>query len=258
MAAEIRRRRGVEDSLRKSRVALVAANKELEAFSYSVSHDLRAPLRHVSGFVQLLQSNAKGKLDETGARYLEVIAGAARKMGELIDDLLSFSRTGRAQMHLETVPLGPLVDECRRELEPEMQGRKIAWTIGELPDVQADRPLLRQVLANLLGNAVKYSGKREEARIEVSSRREGDEIVVCVRDNGAGFDMKYVDKLFGVFQRLHGEAEFEGTGIGLANVRRIVVRHGGRTWAEGEVDKGAAFYFSLPAKPAGLGKEDKP
>ena len=250
MAAEIRRRRAVEQSLRKSEEALVASNKELEAFSYSVSHDLRAPLRHVSGFVQLLQSNAKDKLDATGLRYIEVIAGAAKKMGELIDDLLSFSRMGRAQMHLETVPLGPLVDECRRELEPEMQGRRIEWTIGELPDVQADRPLLRQVLANLLGNAVKYSGKREEAKIEVFSRLDGDEIVVGVRDNGAGFDMKYADKLFGVFQRLHGEAEFEGTGIGLANVRRIVVRHGGRTWAEGEVNKGAVFYFTLPAHPA--------
>ena len=258
MAAEIRRRRAVEDSLRKSRLALVAANKELEAFSYSVSHDLRAPLRHVAGFVQLLQANAKDKLDETGARYLEVIAGAAKKMGELIDDLLSFSRTGRAQMHREPIPLGPLVDECRRELEPEMRGREIEWRIGELPEVEADRALLRQVLANLLGNAVKYSRKQAAARIEVSARRAGEEIVVCVRDNGAGFDMKYADKLFGVFQRLHTEAEFEGTGIGLANVHRIVVRHGGRVWAEGEVDKGAAFYFSLPAKPAEAEREESP
>lgn len=258
MAAEIRRRKAVEASLRKSEEALVAANKELEAFSYSVSHDLRAPLRHVSGFVQLLQANAKGQLDETGVRYLEVISGAAKKMGELIDDLLSFSRTGRAQMHVEPVPLGPLVDECRRELEPETRGRDIDWRIGDLPEVAADRALLRQVLANLLGNAVKYSRKRATARIEVSARREGNEIVVCVRDNGAGFDMKYADKLFGVFQRLHTEAEFEGTGIGLANVRRIVVRHGGRTWAEGEVDQGAAFYFALPAGPPEPDKEDQP
>jgi light-regulated signal transduction histidine kinase (bacteriophytochrome) len=255
MAAEIRRRRAVEASLLKSEEALVAANQELEAFSYSVSHDLRAPLRHVAGFVQLLQANAKGKLDETGARYLEVIAGAARKMGELIDDLLSFSRTGRAQMHLETVTLGPLVDECRRELEPETKGRRIEWVIGDLPEVQADRPLLRQVLANLLGNAVKYSGKRAEARIEVSARRESGETRVTVRDNGAGFDMQYVDKLFGVFQRLHSETEFEGTGIGLANVRRIIVRHGGRAWAEGAVDQGAAFHFTLPDPPARADKE---
>jgi ABC-type amino acid transport substrate-binding protein/nitrogen-specific signal transduction histidine kinase len=258
MAAEIRRRRAVEKSLLKSEEALVAANKELEAFSYSVSHDLRAPLRHVAGFVQLLQANSKDRLDETGVRYLEVIAGAARKMGQLIDDLLSFSRTGRAQIHLETIPLGALVDECRRELEPEMKGRTIEWVVGELPEVEADRALLRQVLANLLGNAVKYSRKAAAARIAVSARREGGEIVVCVRDNGAGFDMKYADKLFGVFQRLHTEAEFDGTGIGLANVRRIVVRHGGRTWAEGEVDKGAAFYFSLPVQPASHDKEETP
>lgn len=256
MAAEIRRRRAVEESLRRSEEALVGANKELEAFSYSVSHDLRAPLRHVSGFVQLLQTNTRGKLDETGARYLDVISGAAKRMGDLIDDLLSFSRTGRAQMHLETVPLGPLVDECRRELEPETKGRTLEWVIGELPEVRADRPLLRQVLANLLGNAVKYTGKRDAARIEVSAQQEDAEIVVCVRDNGAGFDMKYVDKLFGVFQRLHGDAEFEGTGIGLANVRRIILRHGGRTWAKGVVDQGASFYFTLPLQ--GPDKEEAP
>ena len=247
MAAEIRRRQAVEASLHQSEEALRDANKELEAFSYSVSHDLRAPLRHISGFVQLLQPKVKGQLDETGRRYLEVIAGAAQKMGALIDDLLSFSRTGRAQMRLENVPLAALVDECRRELEPETRGRIIDWQVGELPEVTADRALLRQVIANLLGNAVKYTGKKPIARIEVTARRESGETAVCVRDNGAGFDMKYADKLFGVFQRLHTEAEFEGTGIGLANVRRIVVRHGGRTWAEGAVDQGAAFFFTLPA-----------
>jgi ABC-type amino acid transport substrate-binding protein/nitrogen-specific signal transduction histidine kinase len=256
MAAEIRRRKVVEASLHRSETALLAANKELEAFSYSVSHDLRAPLRHVAGFVQLLQGQAQAQLDETGRRYLDVIAGAAAKMGALIDDLLSFSRTGRAQMRLETVPLAALVDECRRELEPETRGRSIDWRIGELPEVTADRALLRQVLANLLGNAVKYTGKKPAARIEVAARRDGGEIVVSVRDNGAGFDMKYADKLFGVFQRLHTEAEFEGTGIGLANVRRIVVRHGGRTWAEGAVDQGATFFFTLPAgAPAQEGKQ---
>ena len=249
MAAEIRRRRAVEASLLKSEEALVAANKELEAFSYSVSHDLRAPLRHISGFVQLLQTKTKDRLDETGVRYLDVIAGAATKMGALIDDLLLFSRTSRAQMRLEPLPLGPIVEECRRELEPELRGRRIDWQIGELPAVLADRALLRQVMANLLGNAVKYTGKKPAARIEVSARREAGETIVCVRDNGAGFDMKYADKLFGVFQRLHTEAEFEGTGIGLANVRRIITRHGGRTWAEGAVDQGAAFYFSLPVAP---------
>ena len=261
MAAEIRRRQLVEASLLKSEEALRAANQELEAFSYSVSHDLRAPLRHVSGFVQLLQSKVKGQLDDTAQRYLEVIAGAAQKMAALIDDLLLFSRTGRAQMRAETLPLASIVEECRRELDPETRGRTLEWKIGELPEVVADRALLRQVMANLLGNAVKYTGKKPAARIEVSARREGDETVVCVRDNGAGFDMKYAGKLFGVFQRLHTDAEFEGTGIGLANVRRIVVRHGGRTWAEGAVDQGAAFYFTLPvaaAAESGPGTGDPP
>ena len=256
MAREIRRRQIVEASLLKSEEALTAANKELEAFSYSVSHDLRAPLRHIGGFVQLLQAGSKDKLDDTGARYLDVIAAAAQKMGHLIDDLLSFSRTGRAQMHMEAVPLGPLVEECRRELEPEMSGRQIQWQIGELPTVEADRPLLRQVFANLLGNAVKYTGKRDVAHIAVLAETQDHQIVLSVRDNGAGFDMTYVDKLFGVFQRLHTEQEFEGTGIGLANVRRIVARHGGRTWAEGSPDQGATFYFSLP-KPAAPDSEEE-
>lgn len=244
--------------LQASENALVAANKELEAFSYSVSHDLRAPLRHISGFVQLLQAKARDRLDPDSLRHLDIIAAAAQKMGTLIDDLLSFSRTSRAQMHCETVALGPMVEECRRDLEPETRDRRIEWTVGPLPEVTADRALLKQVMANLLGNAVKYSRPRDPARIDVSARREGDEIVVCVRDNGAGFDMKYADKLFGVFQRLHTEAEFEGTGIGLANVRRIVSRHGGRTWAEAEVDRGASFYFSLPARPEASSKESKP
>ncbi len=232
--------------LQASQDALMAANKELEAFSYSVSHDLRAPLRHIAGFVKLLQAKTKNEMDDTAARHLEVIARAAQKMGALIDDLLAFSRTSRAQLHRETVPLGPLVEECRRDLESEARGRAIEWIVGPLPEVTADRALLRQVVANLLGNAVKYSRHRTRARIEVSARTDGGEIIICVRDNGAGFDMNYVHKLFGVFQRLHSDAEFEGTGIGLANVRRIVGRHGGRTWAEAEVDRGAAFYFSLP------------
>ncbi len=235
-----------DQALRASQEALVAANKELEAFSYSVSHDLRAPLRHISGFVQLLQAKTKDKLDAATYRYIEVISAAGKKMGDLIDDLLSFSRTSRAQMREEKVSLGQLVQECRRELETEMHGRTIEWTVGELPEVNADRALLHQVLANLLGNAVKYTRPRPVARIEVAARRENNEVIVSVRDNGAGFDMKYIDKLFGVFQRLHADTEFEGTGIGLANVRRIISRHGGRTWAEGEVDKGATFYFSLP------------
>ncbi len=223
-----------------------AANKELEAFSYSVSHDLRAPLRHVSGFIQLLASEAQAASDEKIIRYAGIISAAADKMGRLIDDLLSFSRAGRETMQVGSVSLDELVAACRADLEPEMKGRAIEWEVGELPQVKADQRLLRQVFANLLDNAVKYTRQRQVAKISVSARREKNEVVVCVRDNGAGFDMKYADKLFGVFQRLHGEDEFEGTGIGLANVHRIIARHGGRVWAESQVDKGAAFYFSLP------------
>ena len=229
---------------------LAAANKELEAFSYSVSHDLRAPLRHVSGFVQLLQTHAQSLNDAKINRYTGIIAGAADKMGTLIDDLLSFSRAGRAQMRVEPIALNELVKDCMHELEHDTTGRTIKWDIADLPVVQADRALLRQVFANLLGNAIKYSRPREIAQITVSAVIEPTRTVVCVRDNGAGFDMKYADKLFGVFQRLHSESEFEGTGIGLANVKRIITRHGGTVWAEGETDKGAAFYFSLPNQPS--------
>ena len=224
-----------------------AANRELETFSYSVSHDLRAPLRHVSGFVQLLQDEMAASGSAKAVRYGEIISTAAKKMGMLIDNLLAFSRAGRTEMRTETVSLANLVAECQKELEAEATGRRVEWEVGDLPEVRGDQALLHQVLANLLGNAVKYTRKRPVAKIAISAKSTGGEVVVCVRDNGAGFDMKYADKLFGVFQRLHAETEFEGTGIGLANVRRIILRHGGHTWAEGQVDAGAAFYFSLPA-----------
>ncbi len=223
-----------------------AANRELETFSYSVSHDLRAPLRHVSGFVQLLQDEITASGSAKAVRYGEIISTAAKKMGMLIDNLLAFSRAGRTEMRTEIVSLANLVAECRKELEEETKGRRVEWEVGDLPEVKGDQALLRQVLANLLGNAVKYTRKRPVAKIAISAKNVGGEVVVCVRDNGAGFDMKYADKLFGVFQRLHAETEFEGTGIGLANVRRIILRHGGRTWAEGQVDAGATFNFSLP------------
>jgi len=227
---------------------LTAANKELESFSYSVSHDLRAPLRHIDGYAQLLQKRIGSTLDETSQRFLTNIIGSAKGLGQLIDELLDFSRTGRSELRHMEVDTQELVAGVRQGLHPEGQDRRIEWRIGELPGIHADPAMLRQVWSNLLSNAVKYTRGRDPATVEVFHRAdEVDGHVFGVRDNGAGFDMRYADKLFGVFQRLHSQGEFEGTGIGLANVRRIIQRHGGRTWAEGAVGQGATFYFSLPA-----------
>jgi PAS domain S-box-containing protein len=229
---------------------LQAANQELEAFSYSVSHDLRAPLRHVTAFVELLQKDAGPSLSEKSLHQLTTISQAAKRMGDLIDDLLEFSRVRRAELQKTDVNLDELVRETLGDFQAETQGRNIAWNIHPLPVVQADRALLRMVLVNLISNAVKFTGARAEAKIEIGCGSGGDaETVIFIRDNGAGFDPRYAGKLFGVFQRLHSNDEFEGTGIGLANVQRIIQRHGGRAWAEGVVDGGATFYFSIPQQP---------
>ncbi|HEY7745578.1 MAG TPA: ATP-binding protein [Desulfuromonadales bacterium] len=224
-----------------------AANKELEAFSYSVSHDLRAPLRHVTGFVELLNKRDLSALDEKSRHYLQVISEAAEKMGALIDDLLAFSRMGRAEMMKTRVDVDRMVKEIIAELEAETEGREIAWEIAPLPLVEADPAMLRLVLVNLIANALKFTRSRSRARIEIGADcDQPEETIFFVRDNGVGFDPKYVDKLFGLFQRLHSTEEFAGTGVGLANVRRIIHRHGGRTWAEGTVNGGATLWFSVP------------
>ena len=233
---------------------LEAANKELEAFSYSVSHDLRAPLRHLTGFATLLQKKAGPALDEESQRHLSFIASAAKQMGQLVDDLLNFSKTARAELRLGRVNLEQLVDEVRAGLSPDAGDREVQWQISPLPEVNGDGSMLRVVLTNLLANALKYSRKRSPAQIEIGCQPEEQEQIIYVRDNGVGFDMQYASNLFGVFQRLHSEEEFEGTGIGLAIVQRIILRHGGGVWAEAKEGEGATFYFSLPiaAKTNGL------
>jgi len=237
----------LEKRVEQRTTQLEAANKELEAFSYSVSHDLRAPLRHIDGFAGLLLKSDGKVVSERGQGYLTQITKSAKHMGILIDDLLVFARMGRAEMRVGAVGLNELVDEVIRSLQPEIQGRNIAWRRHSLPVVQGDPPMLRQVFVNLIANAIKYSRPRDPAIIEIGCRTDrADEFELFVRDNGVGFEMKYADKLFGVFQRLHRAEDFEGTGIGLANVRRIVIRHGGRTWAESAPGAGATFFFSLP------------
>ncbi len=241
---------GLERLVAERTRQLELSNRELEAFSYSVSHDLRAPLRHINGYVEMLGEDAESTLSSEAKRYLQVIADASRQMGQFIDHLLEFSRMGRTELRETRVDLNDLVRETMAHLETETRDRHIAWTIPALPSVKGDPAMLKQVLANLLGNAVKYSRQRDPAQIEIGQTGEEDgQFIFFVRDNGAGFDMKYADKLFGVFQRLHRAEEFEGTGVGLANVRRIIARHGGRVWAEAAPDQGATFYFTLKPAP---------
>lgn len=249
-ALEVRRLRleneALERQVRERTAQLEAANQELEAFAYSVSHDLRAPVRHIGSFANLIRQS-EPVFSEPGRRYLDLIAGSAKRMAQIIDGLLEFSRNSHAEMRHARVNLPALVDEIIQRLRPETEGRNISWKTGTLPEVQADTALLQQAITNLLLNAIKYTRRRNPAEIEIGCLNDsGHEATIFVRDNGAGFDMKQADKLFGVFQRLHSADEFEGIGIGLANVRRIIARHGGRTWAEGKVDAGAAFYLTLP------------
>jgi signal transduction histidine kinase len=237
----------LNETLAKRAAELEASNKELESFSYSVSHDLRAPIRHIVGFSELLQKQAFASLDDKSRRYIQAILGSAKRMGNLIDDLLAFSRIGRIETRMTCVSLEVLVKEVVADIGQDIGGRDISWDIKPLPVCYGDRSMLRLVMVNLVSNAVKFTSMRVGAKIEIGCVDVNkNEVEMFVRDNGAGFDMEYVDKLFGVFERLHLAEQFEGTGIGLAIVQRIIVRHGGRVRAEGMLDHGATFYFSLP------------
>jgi PAS domain S-box-containing protein len=224
---------------------LAAANKELEAFAYSVAHDLRAPLRHIDGFSKLLAEHLGGSLDENAQHYLESIQGSTSSMGSMVDDLLNLSRVARKELNLQVTGLSSLVEEVLKDLKPEVKDREIEWKIAILPFVECDPILVKQVFVNLLSNAVKFTRTRPHAIIEIDQKNIDGQSATYVRDNGVGFSMKYSDKLFGVFQRLHRQEDFEGTGVGLATVQRIVQKHGGRIWAEAELNTGATFYFTL-------------
>jgi PAS domain S-box-containing protein len=228
---------------------LNAANKELEAFTYSVSHDLRAPLRHMSGFTAILMERFHSSMPDDAQELLLLVSQGAKRMGQLVDELLKLARLGRQELAVEFTAMNSLVEDVIAMLSPETEGRMVEWTIGELPFVECDPILVRQVLQNLICNALKYSRPRSPAKIEIGQTEKDGQTVFFVKDNGVGFDMRYSDQLFGVFKRLHVDEEFEGTGIGLATVDRIVQKHGGRIWAEAEIDRGATFYFTL-GRPA--------
>jgi light-regulated signal transduction histidine kinase (bacteriophytochrome) len=251
---EVEERQKAEQEIKKlnedlsHRAALLeTANKELEAFAYSISHDLRAPLRHICGFAHTLREEAGPAMGDAALELLDQISAAAKTMGVLIDELLRFSRLSSVQLAFVKIDLDSLVNEIIAEMEPDLNGRRVLWNHFPLPSIRGDPTMVRQAFVNLISNALKYSQFRDPAEINIGVLDDKpDECIFFIQDNGAGFDPRYADKLFGVFQRLHSQEEFEGIGIGLANVRRIVTRHGGRIWAEGRPGKGATFYFSWP------------
>jgi light-regulated signal transduction histidine kinase (bacteriophytochrome) len=247
LEAEAKQREMLNAELERRSRQLEASNKELEAFAYSVSHDLRSPVRHITGFTELLQKHADPVLDETSRRHIAKVLDSSKRMGNLIDDLLAFSRISRVERQNATVGLQQLVEQVVSDTQHETAKRNITWRVGALPTCYGDPAMLRLVFVNLISNAVKFTRNQPRADIEIGSLNgRKNEIVVFVRDNGVGFDMNYKNKLFGVFQRLHSQEAFEGTGIGLATVQRIVSRHGGEVWAESSIDNGASFFVALP------------
>lgn len=251
LARQIQERERAEHEIRRVNTELVASNKELEAFTYSVSHDLRAPLRHIAGFANIVLDDYGARLEPEAQSYLQRVIAGTRQMGDLVDDLLKLSRLGRQELTRGSRDLQGLAHAAVSDFraEAEAAGRRIDWRVDELPTTACDAGLMKQVFSNLLANAVKFTRTRERAVIEVGSTTKDGRMAIFVRDNGVGFSMKYADKLFGVFQRLHRVEDFEGTGIGLATVQRIIHKHGGQIWVEAKPDRGATFYFTLGTSP---------
>ncbi len=243
---KVRTLKNLNNELKKEAIKLEDANNELEAFAYSVSHDLRVPLRAIDGFSRIMIEDYEDKLDDEGVRLLNIIRENTKKMGQLIDDILLLSRAGRQEMTISKLDISSLAKNVYNEFNQDTEGRNIDFTVEDLPKTNADRALITQVLTNLIGNSIKFTREKENAKINIGFKSDNEDNIYYVKDNGAGFDMKYYDKLFGLFQRLHSQEEFEGTGVGLSIVQRIISRHGGRVWGESEVGNGATIYFSIP------------